>query len=161
MTDQDNGTAKVRQLIKDTRIAMLTHADEHGNLISKPMATQDVEFDGTVYFIAERTSDQVQDLQQRPAVNVAYAGDGAWVSLTGTALVLNDEAKLKELWDSFTGSWLEGGPENPDNVIIEVTGRSAEYWDTPGGGKVTQVANLVKSKVTGDTIKGDKGVVDL
>ena len=161
MTDQDNGTAKVRQLIKDTRIAMLTHADQQGQLISKPMATQDVDFDGTVYFIAERTSDQVQDLQQRPAVNVAYAGDGAWVSLTGTALVLNDEAKLKELWDSFTGSWLEGGPENPNNILIEVTGRSAEYWDTPGGGKVTQVANLVKSKVTGDTIKGDKGVVDL
>lgn len=161
MTDQDDGAAKVRELIKDTRIAMLTHADEHGNLISKPMATQDVDFDGTVYFIAERTSDQVQDLQQRPAVNVAYAGNGAWVSLTGTALVLNDEAKLKELWDGFTGSWLEGGPENPNNVLIEVTGRSAEYWDTPGGGKVTQVANLVKAKVTGDTIKGEKGVVEL
>ena len=161
MTEQDDGTAKVRELIRKTRIAMLNHADQQGQLISKPMATQDVDFDGTVYFIAERTSDQVQDLQQRPAVNVAYAGDGAWVSLTGTALVLNDEAKLKELWDSFTGSWLEGGPENPNNILIEVTGRSAEYWDTPGGGKVTQVANLVKSKVTGDTIKGDKGVVDL
>jgi general stress protein 26 len=161
MTDQDDGTAKVRELIKSTRIAMLTHADEYGNLISKPMATQDVDFDGTVYFIAERTSDQVQDLQQRPSVNVAYADEGAWVSLTGTALVLNDVEKLKELWDGFTDSWLEGGPENPDNVLIEITGRSAEYWDTPGGGKVTQVANLVKAKLTGDTIKGDKGVVDL
>jgi general stress protein 26 len=161
MTDQHDGAAKVRELIRKTRIAMLTHADEHGNLISKPMATQDVDFDGTVYFIAERTSDQVQDLQQRPSVNVAYAGEGAWVSLTGSALVVNDVDKLKELWDSFTGSWLEGGPENPDNILIEVTGRSAEYWDTPGGSKVTQVANLVKAKVTGDTIKGDKGVVDL
>lgn len=161
MADQNDGTAKVRELIRNTRIAMLTHVDEHGHLISKPMATQDVDFDGTVYFIARRTSDQVQDLQQRPSVNVAYAGDGAWVSLTGTALVLNDDEKLKELWDAFTGAWLEGGPESRDNVLIEITGRSAEYWDTPGGGKVTQVANLVKSKVTGDTVKGDKGVVDL
>ena len=161
MTEQDDGTAKVRELIRKTRIAMLTHADQQGQLISKPMATQDVDFDGTVYFIAERTSDQVQDLQQRPSVNVAYAGESAWVSLTGTALVLNDVEKLKELWDGFTGSWLEGGPENPDNVLIEITGRSAEYWDTPGGGKVTQVANLVKAKLTGSTIKGDKGVVDL
>ncbi|MFI7481524.1 pyridoxamine 5'-phosphate oxidase family protein [Kocuria sp. M1R5S2] len=161
MADQNDGTAKVRELIKNTRIAMLTHVDEHGHLISKPMATQDVDFDGTVYFIARRTSDQVQDLQQRPSVNVAYAGESAWVSLTGTALVLNDNAKLKELWDTFTGAWLEGGPEDPDNVLIEITGRSAEYWDTPGSGKVTQVANLVKSKVADDTIKGDKGVVDL
>lgn len=161
MTEQDDGAATVRELIRNTRIAMLTHADEHGQLIAKPMATQDVDFDGTVYFIAKRTSDQVQDLQQRPSVNVAYAGEGAWVSLTGTALVLNDVDKLQELWDTFTGSWLEGGPENPDNVLIEVTGRSAEYWDTPGGGKVTQVANLVKAKVTGETIRGGKGVVDL
>ena len=161
MTEQDNGTAKVRELIKDTRIAMLTHVDRQGNLISKPMATQDVDFDGTVYFIAERDSDQVQDLQRNPAVNVAYSGSGSWVSLTGTARVLNDEAKLKELWDSFTGAWLEGGPENPNNVLIQVDGRSAEYWDTPGGGKVTQVANLVKAKLTGETVKSDQGVVEL
>lgn len=162
MTEKDDdGAATVRVLIRKTRIAMLTHSDEHGQLVAKPMATQDVDFDGTVYFIAERTSDQVQDLRQRPSVNVAYAGDGAWVSLTGTALVVHDEEKLRQLWDTFTGAWLEGGPENPDNVLIEVTGRSAEYWDAPGGGRITQVANLVKSKVTGDTVQGEQGVVDL
>lgn len=161
MTEQDNGTDKVRELIKDTRIAMLTHVDGQGNLISKPMATQDVDFDGTVYFIAQRDSDQVQDLQAHPAVNVAYSGTGSWVSLTGTARVLNDEAKLKELWDSFTGAWLEGGPENPNNILIQIDGHSAEYWDSPGGGKMTQVANFVKAKVTGDTVKGEQGVVDL
>ena len=161
MTEQDDGTAKVRELIRKTRIAMLTHADQQGQLISKPMATQDVDFDGTVYFIAVRSSDQVQDLQQRPSVNVAYSGEGSWVSLTGTARVVDDVAKLRELWDTFTGAWLEGGPENPDNILIEVTGRSAEYWDTPGGGRITQVANLVKAKVTGETVKGDQGVVEL
>ncbi|GGG69853.1 general stress protein [Kocuria dechangensis] len=161
MTDRNDGAEKVRKLIKKTHIAMLSHVDAQGRIISKPMATQDVDFDGTVYFIAERSSDQVRDLEQRPAVNVAYAADDAWVSLTGTARVVNDEAKLKELWDSFTGAWLEGGPENPNNVLIEITGDSAEYWDTPGGGKITQVANLLKTKVTGRTIKGDTGVVEL
>ena len=161
MTEQDNGTAKVRELIKDTRIAMLTHVDGQGKLVSKPMATQDVDFDGTVYFITRRDSDQAQDLQHNPAVNVAYSGSGSWVSLSGTARVVNDEAKLKELWDSFTGAWLEGGPEDPDNVLIEIDGDSAEYWDSPGSGKVTQVANFVKAKLTGDTVKGDRGVVEL
>lgn len=161
MTDQHDGAAKVRAIIEDTRIALLTHVDARGRLVAKPMATQEVDFDGTVRFIAERSSDQVQQLQQRPAVNVAYAGDGAWVSLSGTARVVDDVAKLRQLWDTFTGAWLEGGPENPNNILIEVTGETAEYWDAPGGTKVTQVANLIRTAVTGKRAEGEQGVVEL
>ncbi|RKQ36826.1 pyridoxamine 5'-phosphate oxidase family protein [Kocuria tytonis] len=161
MADSNDNIEKVRDIIKGTRIAMLTHVDGAGHLVSKPMATQEVDFDGTVRFIAERDSTQAQDIQSRPEVNVAYSGSGAWVSLSGTARVVNDEAKLRELWDSFSGSWLEGGPENPNNILIEIDGDTAEYWDSPGSSKVTQVANLIKSKVTGDTVKGENDVVDL
>ena len=68
--------------------------------------------------------------------------------------------KLKELWDTFTGAWMEGGPENPENVLLRVEADSAEYWDSPGS-KVTQVLNLVKAKVTGERFEGDNEVVDL
>ena len=118
---------KVRDIIKSTRIAMLTHLDDEGHLISRPMATQDVDFDGTVRFIAERASAQGQAIQKNPEVNVAYSGNGAWVSLCGTARIVNDPDQLRELWSSFTESWLEGGPENPNNVLIEVDGHTAEY----------------------------------
>ena len=75
--------------------------------------------------------------------------------------IVNDEAKLTELWDTFTGSWLEGGPENPENILIEVDAESAEYWDAPGGSKVVQLTNLVKAKLTGSRIEGDNEQVDL
>lgn len=152
---------KVRDIIKSTRIAMLTHLDDEGHLISRPMATQDVDFDGTVRFIAERASAQGQAIQKNPEVNVAYSGNGAWVSLCGTARIVNDPDQLRELWSSFTESWLEGGPENPNNVLIEVDGHTAEYWDAPRGSKITQVANLLKAKVTGETVDGESGAVDL
>lgn len=152
---------KVRDIIKSTRIAMLTHLDDEGHLISRPMATQDVDFDGTVRFIAERASAQGQAIQKNPEVNVAYSGNGAWVSLCGTARIVNDPDQLRELWSSFTESWLEGGPENPNNVLIEVDGHTAEYWDAPGGSKITQVANLLKAKVKGETVDGDSGAVNL
>ncbi|MFL0563786.1 pyridoxamine 5'-phosphate oxidase family protein [Kocuria rhizophila] len=161
MAESNENIQKVRDIIKGTRIAMLTHVDEDGRLVSKPMATQEVEFDGTVRFIAERASDQGMDIQKNPNVNVAYSGNGAWVSLSGTARIVNDTDKLRELWSSFTGSWLEGGPENPNNVLIEIDADTAEYWDTPGGSKVTQVANLIKAKVTGNTVDGENEVVDL
>ena len=161
MAESNENIQKVRDIIKGTRIAMLTHVDEDGRLVSKPMATQEVDFDGTVRFVAERASDQGMDIQKNPNVNVAYSGNGAWVSLSGTARIVNDTDKLRELWSSFTGSWLEGGPENPNNVLIEIDADTAEYWDTPGGSKVTQVANLIKAKVTGNTVDGENEVVDL
>ncbi len=55
---------------------------------------------------------------------------------------------------------MEAGPENPENVLIRVDADTAEYWDSPGS-KVTQVANLVKTRVTGDRYEADNEVVDL
>ena len=76
MAESNENIQKVRDIIKGTRIAMLTHVDENGRLVSKPMATQEVDFDGTVRFIAERASDQGMDIQKNPNVNVAYSGNG-------------------------------------------------------------------------------------
>jgi general stress protein 26 len=119
-----------------------------------------VEFNGEVWFISERNSHKVRNIERNPQVNCAYSGSGSWVSLSGEAQVVDDTAKLKELWNTFTDAWLEGGPENPNNVLIKVTGHSAEYWDTPGG-KVAQVVNLVKAKLTGERYYGDNEAVDL
>ena len=161
MTDH-NDAAKVAELIKDVRIAMLTHADHNGALVSHPMGTQEVEFDGDVLFIAERDSQKVKDIAaQSPAkVNVSYSSSGTWVSVSGTAEIVDDNDRLRELWNTFTGAWLEGGPENPNNIIIKVNADSAEYWDSPGA-KVVQLANFVKAKVTGNRVEGDNEVVDL
>lgn len=156
----DTDVAKVAELIDDIRIAMLTTVAPDGRLMSHPMATQDSDFDGTVRFIGERRSQKVTNLEANPQVNVAFTGSGSWVSLSGTARVVSDPAELEKYWDTFTDAWLEGGPENPNNIIIEVQGTSAEYWDGPGS-KVIQVLNLVKAKATGQRYEGDNEKVDL
>ena len=46
-----NDIKKLGELIKDIRIAMLTTVDEDGSLRSRPMATQDAEFDGVLWFM--------------------------------------------------------------------------------------------------------------
>jgi general stress protein 26 len=160
MTHDDDRRATVRQITKDSRMAMLTTIDEDGSLVSKPMATQDVEFDGDVYFIAERSSHKARNIERDPRVNVAYSGSSAWVSLSGTAELVQDHDKLAEFWNTFTDAWMEGGPDNPENVLIKVSADSAEYWDTPNS-KVVQVVNLVKAKVTGERFEGDHDTVDL
>ena len=144
-TSSDEATAKVAGLVKGIRVAMLTSIDPQGRLVSRPMATQDVEFSGDVWFIAERSAEHTLNLRSRPQVNVAYAGSSSWVSLAGTAEVVDDPARLEEYWNAFTDAWMEGGPENPENILIHVHADTAEYWDSPGS-KVTQVVNLVRAK---------------
>ena len=159
-TSQQDRQDKVRNLIRSTRLAMLTSIDPDGRLVSMPMATQDVEFDGDVWFISERDSHKVRNIAANPSVNVAYASHDSWVSLSGRAEVVDDQARLAELWNTFTDAWLDGGPENPNNVLIRVSAESAEYWDSPGT-KVTQVANLIKAQVSGRTFDGENERVDL
>jgi general stress protein 26 len=152
-------TRKVAELVDGIRIAMLT-TREGDRLVSRPLATQDVEFDGDVWFVTERSASWVSQLETHPEVNVAFSGSSTWVSLSGTAKVVDDVERLKEYWNTFTDAWLEGGPETPENVLVHVEAHSAEYWDTPGS-KVTQVVNLVKAKATGERYEADSGVVDL
>ncbi|WP_338750242.1 pyridoxamine 5'-phosphate oxidase family protein [Janibacter alittae] len=156
----DEPQQKVADIINSTTIAMMTHVTSDGRLTAHPMATQDADFTGTVLFIAERDSDKVRDLESDPRVNLAYSGNGSWVSLAGTASIVDDEARLRDLWSTFTDAWLTGGPENPNNILIEVQADSAEYWDAPGSSKTVRLANLVTSAVKGERAEGDNDVVD-
>ena len=161
MTEQqEQGREKVRELIKDSRVAMLATLDAEGRIVSQPMATQDVEPDADLWFIAERSSEKVANIRREPRVNVSFSSGDSWVSVAGTAEVVDDVERLRDLWNTFTDAWMEGGPENPENILIRVSADTAEYWDSPGS-KVTQVLNLVKAKATGERYEGDNRTVDL
>lgn len=147
-------------LVEDITVAMLAYEDADGHLVSKPMATQEVDEDGDLWFIVERSSDKVRDLQARPRVNAAYAKRGAWVSVSGTAEVVDDAERLKRLWSSATDAWMTGGPDSPDNTLLRVRTETAEYWDSPGGAVVT-LARLARRKVTGSGSVGENATVEL
>jgi general stress protein 26 len=156
----DEQTRKVADLIKDHRIAMLTTRDPFGTLVSRPMALQEVEFDGDLWFFAERGSRKVLHVGASPLVNVTVSGSGSWVSLTGEAAVVEDVAKKRELWNAGAAAWLPQGPDDDSVVLVHVDAQSAEYWDTPG--RVATVLSFAKAKVTGERYSGgDNERVDL
>ena len=156
----DEQTRRVADLIRDHRIAMLTTRDPLGSLVSRPMALQEVEFDGDLWFFAERDSRKVLHVGASPLVNVTVSGSGSWVSLTGEASVSEDAAKKRELWNAGAEAWLPQGPDDDSVVLVHVDAQSAEYWDTPG--RVATVLSFAKAKVTGERYSGgDNERVDL
>lgn len=142
----DDQLETVTTIMRDTRIAVLTYVSREGALVSTPMGVQDFEHPGTTWFLTEASSAKAQALAADPRVNVAYASDAGWVSLSGTAHVEQNRGKVEDLWDASAGAFMSGGPEDPDNIALRIDATSAEYWESPG--KVRAVFQLVKGLVT-------------
>ena len=159
MTAED--THKVAELIRGQKFGCLTTTTPEGKLTSRPMALQEVEFDGDLWFFAERSAEWLTHVAASPQVNVGVGSGGSWVSLSGHAAVVTDTAKKKELWNSGVEAWLPQGPEDPSVVLVKVDGDSAEYWESPGN-RLATAFSFIKAKATGQRIDaGENEVVDL
>jgi general stress protein 26 len=152
---------EITDIARKVRTAMVTSTTSDGSLHSRPMSTQDVEFDGAAWFFVPRDSDLVAEVERDPRVNVGYAGSSAWLSLSGNATVVVDEARKKELWNGFVEAWFPDGPEDSGVVLLRVDAESAEYWDTPGG-KPRALLSMAKARLTGsEPDPGEHASVDL
>ena len=149
----DEQTHKVAELIKGQRFAFLTTTTPDGTLTSRPMTLQEVEFDGDLWFFAERDSNPVRHVAASPQVNVGVGSGGSWVSLTGRAVVVSDRNKKQQLWNSAVEAWFPQGPDDDSVVLLKVEADSAEYWDSPGG-RLATVFSFAKAKITGERIEG-------
>ena len=155
----DHEIETVTRIMKDTRIAALTYAED-GRLVSVPMGTQDLDDLGTLHFVTEADSDKMHAIAAHPQVNVTYSSDDGWVSVSGTAARNDDRELLERLWDPSAGAFMEGGPDNPANTVLTVTAETARYWATPG--TVATVVQMAKGLVSdGRPDLGDTGTVSL
>ena len=143
---------KLGEMIKDIRIAMLTTMDEQGVLHSRPMATQQVEFDGDVWFFTSQETGKVGDITEYRQVNLAYVStsDERYVSVMGNAEIINDVFKMKALWKPVMKAWFPEGLDDPNLRLIRVSAEKAEYWES-NGGKAGSLLSIVKNLVTGST----------
>jgi len=149
---------KLVELMEDMPIAMFTTFGAEGPR-TVPMARQEVAPDAEMWFITARDTAHTAALADEPRVALSFSSRDAWVALTGRGHVVDDTAKLRELWNTFAEAWLPGGPEDPDAVLIRVEVEKAEFWDTPGG-KVASLISFAKTKLTGSTYDAEHGVVE-
>lgn len=150
---REEALAKVRELLADHHLAMLTTLDASGALVSRPMGVQDVEFDGDLWFFTTLDSHKVAEIRAGSPANAAFAGSSSWLSVSGTAEVVQDRAKAEELWNPVAAAWFPDGPTTPGLCLVRLRAETAEYWDSPGG-RLATVLSLVKAKVTGSAYDG-------
>ncbi len=130
--------SKLYALIDDIEVAMMTTRRPDGHLRSRAMANQKRATGADLWFVSLDDTAKLSDLETDPHVNLSYYRDGTrqWVSISGTAKVTADRAKIHELYAADWKLWFpdEGDPrhgtaDDPRMVLIGVTVHAAEFLD--------------------------------
>ena len=138
------------KLTKDIKFAMFTTVSRDGTLRSRPMTLQQNEFDGTLWFFADRWSHLASDIGDGSRVNLSFADikNNSYLSASGQADVVFDKAKERELWNPFYKAWFPEGLEDTKLCLIKVTVESADYWESPSS-PLIHLVGFAKAVLTG------------
>ena len=149
MTTANDKRTELWEKIKDIRVAMLTSIGEDGRLYSRPMYTQEVERGDGLWFFTSKSSAKSEQVTRHEEVNVSYVDThkNVYVSVAGSAHIIDDAEKERELWNPMNKAFFEG-LDDPELVLLHVDPERAEYWDAPAG-KMRQLFNLAKAAVGG------------
>ncbi|MEO7717832.1 MAG: pyridoxamine 5'-phosphate oxidase family protein [Capsulimonas sp.] len=160
---QEEKITKIREFIKDIDFGMLTTIAADGSLHSRPMsANKNVEFDGDLWFFTNASTLKVDEALSHHQVNVSFTQpkDQRYVSVAGTAELVRDKEKIKELWEPELKAWFPNGVDEPDIALLKVNAKSAEFWEGPSS-FVAYAVGMVKALATGEQYQGGQnGRVD-
>jgi general stress protein 26 len=149
---------QLKEIVDHQRICMMVTDPTNYPPNSRPMAVAEVDDSGAFWFLALRTSEKFDDLEQDPRVtlHIANPSDQAFLTIHGNCEVLNEMARKKQLWSVLAKAWVQDGVDNPDLRVLKVTPTDGYYWDTEQG-KVVAAVKIAFAMVTGNVGK-DGGV---
>ena len=151
---REESIQKLNELIKDAQVAMLT-TNDGGVLRSRPMMTQDFEFDGNLWFFTSSNTHKAEEIERDNRVNLSYAlpEDNTYVSVSGRATLVKDQDKIDEHWNEAYKAWFPEGKNQPDLVLLKVEAEQAEYWDSPSS-TIVHALGFLKALATGERADG-------
>ena len=162
-TDRKDPIAHLSELIRGIKVTMMTTMGEDGTLRSRPMWTHDRDFDGELWFFTREHSPKVDEVERDHHVNLSYSDPtrDRYVSVSGTARLVRDKEKARELWNPTLRAWFPQGLDDPELALLCVRVNKAEYWDTPNS-RMVQLVGFVKGVLTGEPYRpGDNEKVNL
>jgi len=144
--------AKARELLPSFRTAMLvTRSSDGSELHMRPlgMVGDPSVFGGTLWFFTDDRSRKVQEIQRESSVSLVFQNDqdSRYLQLVGTAALVADRAKMRELYTPLLRAWFPGGLDDPHITLIRFDAASGSFWDSPGG-ILHVLAAFTKSVVT-------------
>lgn len=147
---------KVVELARSIGTGMLVSHSPEG-LRSRPMSVAEITDQGEIWFLTSMSSPKVDELTKDPHTLVVLAESSRYLSITGTATVLRDSVKARQLWSESNRVWFKSA-DDPDLVLVRVDPQWAEYWDQSGLNGVKFAAKAAAAYLKGETLR-DSGDV--
>jgi general stress protein 26 len=153
----DEKLQKLYELIENIETAMFTTRRADGRLVSRPMATQKRAAGADLWFVTWRNSEKLTEIRNDAQVNLAYFKDRTkeWVSVSGRARVVDDRAKIRELyapdwraWFGDEGGEQDGTPDDPRMILIGVDVELAMFLEVNKPQPIV-LFEVVKGIITG------------
>ena len=147
--NREDSIKKIQEITEGIDFCMLTSIDG-GVLRSRPMSTQQFEFDGDLWFFTNDNSHKVDEIEKDNRVCVAYSKpeDSVYLSVSGRAEMVKDRAKIEELWNPVHQAWFPEGLDDPSLCLLKVSVEQAEYWEGTSS-TLVQLFGMVKAIATG------------
>lgn len=159
MTDQQLSKETVVKQLRNADWVMLTSTGADGKLVSHPMTPQEVTDDADVWFLTSTAVSQAEALEKSNHVNIAVSETGSWLSVAATVEFVDDQAKIDELWNEDMEAYFTGR-NDPTLGLLRATSESAQSWGLSGG-KIENLFEIAKSRVTGNEPDGGTGTTEL
>ncbi len=146
------------KLLMQFHTAMLvTHADA-GQMRARPMALARVEEDGRVWFITGAESAKIHEIEADTHVHIICQNDhSAYLSMSGRAELVQDRARIAELWQEPFRVWFPGGKDDLQIALILVRPERGEFWDSSGFLKIKYLFEAARAYASGQTPGVEEG----
>jgi general stress protein 26 len=135
------------ELMKKIGFAMLVTRDGD-KLRARPMSAYLERENNAIYFLTDARRHKDDEIARNPNINLSFANasDQKYVSVSGTAIVSNDRAKIKELFSTPAKAWWDSA-QDPNIRVLKISPEDAEFWDSPG--PVISYVKMAAAAVTG------------
>ena len=148
----------IQAMVKDIKYTMMTTRNGENHLHSCPMNTTETSIGAKeIWFIGHKPSETVDNIKQNPEVNLAYVTQESdkYLSISGTAELVEDEEKLNELWSVMYNAYFEQGKDDPKVQLIKVVPHGAEYW--ANGNAITSAVKMAAAALTDNAVEKSLG----
>lgn len=150
---------KIHEIAEATNTCMFCTHLGSVPFAARPMAVQQVDDEGRVWFLSNHSSNKDQDIKAQGQAQLIFAHPDKYefLSLYGTAESFYDREKIEALWSPLAKAWFPEGKDDPNLSVIKFSAIEGHYWDTQSG----KLVSLLKIVISAATVnRSDDGGVE-
>src|SRR4028119_773528 len=107
----EDALKKFKKLVEEIRVCMFITNNQEEHEHTRPMATIDVEDDGTLWFFTDIRSIKVEEVTMDKQVHLTYAhpGKDSYMDVRGVSSIVTDRDLIKAKWKPVVKAYFPNG----------------------------------------------------